>query len=315
MGIGQAAGKGTRLAPRAMAGGRNRHAWWLATLLSPWLWTVPPARAATEDGAAAIKTLDGFAAVRQEVLAAIGSATQRIWLTTPYLTDGEIASALFVAKYRKLDVQVLLGRTRANHYMSRLSYLKNQSIPVFLKPDGDQGGKLGPRSGILCDEMLLSLDGDLDFLAHVQRYTLSRGRPADVAAFQGAFTAAIAQKLPAVPQPLPMVGHPGGRDGKAAPTTAAPAPAKFLRLPTATPHAPTEEGVYTYTRRPEPRPDGVPAKLPKELKWERSQRANDAQKDEDPVAASSSPGPIPPPPRPDPASFVDPYAEPQKDGG
>src|SRR5262249_22068141 len=54
-----------------------------------------------------VSDFDSFGKLRLEVLNLIGQSKTRIWLTTDYLTDGEIVSALFVARYRKLDVKVL----------------------------------------------------------------------------------------------------------------------------------------------------------------------------------------------------------------
>src|SRR5688572_28404829 len=93
---------------------------------------LPRASAATTE--ASVISFTTFAELRAYMLDAISGASKRIWLTTDYLTDGEIVSALYVARYRKLDVQVLFGRAKANFYMSRLAYLKNQNIPVFLQP-------------------------------------------------------------------------------------------------------------------------------------------------------------------------------------
>src|SRR4051812_1521271 len=79
------------------------------------------AQTPAQAGCAAPRRFESFSDLRNEVLDYISGATQRIWLVTPYLTDGEIVSALYVAQYRKLDVKVLLGRGKANSYMSRLS--------------------------------------------------------------------------------------------------------------------------------------------------------------------------------------------------
>lgn len=225
------------------------------------LLTAPTARGESPASPEPVKTVDSFAEVRSEVLNAIGAATQRIWLTTDYLTDGEIVSALFIAQYRKIDVQVLLGRAKANYYMSRLNYLKNQNIPVYLKPDTPALKAIGKVSSVLCDDRLLQVDGELDFLARLRRYTLTKSTDATAAAYASAFAAAAAQRVPAVARSLPLVGRPGAHP--MAPARATP-PA--FQPPMLRSEGESGPGVYTYKRLKEPRPPGVPEKLPKTLK-------------------------------------------------
>jgi hypothetical protein len=87
-----------------------------------------------------ISDFDSFSKMRFEVLNLVGAAKTRIWLVTDYLTDGEVVSALFLARYRKLDVKVLLGKKKAYSYMSRLGYLRQQNIPVYIKPNNFPSG-------------------------------------------------------------------------------------------------------------------------------------------------------------------------------
>jgi hypothetical protein len=216
----------------------------------------PVARA--QDGAAAvapgsIRAFDSFSALRNAVLEHVSGATQRIWLVSDYLTDGEIVTALNVAQYRKLDVKVLLGRAKANAYMSRLSYLKNQSIPVFLKPDTF---KPGAATVILADSTLLKIDGELDFLSKYKKYTVSAGDQAQAQAFATGFAGAASLQVPAIPAPIPMVGRPSPGRGR----VYAPQPsARYGNNP---------DGAYTYGGRAQPRPDTLPGKLPKQLKYQ-----------------------------------------------
>ncbi len=210
---------------------------------------------------AVITTLNGFSQVRTTILDLISGATRRIWLSTDYLTDGEIVSALYVAQYRKIDVQVLLGRGKANLYMSRLNYLKNQNIPVYLRPDTF---KTAPTA-VLVDDQLLYLDAELDFLAKVRRFTVSRATGVQRDEFATNFSQAASLKVPALARPLPLVGRPGGTGRTYAP----PAPGgRYLPSPTTVRHNDDPSGVYRYDRTPMPRPDDVPKKLPKALKWE-----------------------------------------------
>lgn len=144
-----------------------------------------------------------FAALRGRVLNLIGSAKQRIWLSTDYLTDGEIVSALFLAKYRKLDVKVLLDRRKLHAYMSRLRFLKKQSIPVFLKP---RNFPMKSPTLLLTDNDLFQINGDLNFLVRNKSFTLRRSRSDERSVFISEFSKAIRKAMQAVAKPVPLVG-------------------------------------------------------------------------------------------------------------
>lgn len=228
--------------------------------------------------------LEGFPDLRQAVTELMSTATRRLWVVTEYLTDGDIVSALYVAKYRKIDVQVLLGRGKANAYMSRLSYLKAQDIPVFLKPDSM---KLGASTAILADDQLIWVQGDLDFLSRAKEFRVTEGSEAEKEAFVATFSEALAMKVPANARQIPLVGRPprstgsGGSGGYPAKNTgvspSSPSspthghPQGGGRLPVPYSHeAKTNDpnGVYHYRRTVDPRPSDVPNRLPKGLKWD-----------------------------------------------
>lgn len=216
--------------------------------------TIPAGGASAGAG----QSLDGFSALRHVVLEAIAGARQRIWLTTDFLSDGEIVTALYLAQYRKLDVKVLLGRWKAQHTLSRLNYLKQQKIPVFLRPDSF---KPGQPTAVLADDALLHVDGELDWQARARRFTLTRGTQEAAQRFAGDFAAAANLEVPAVSRAIPMVGraHTGGRthDGGGA--------SSYNKY--------TSDGAYRYDRKAEPRPDGVSAKLPKQTKLQERKMA------------------------------------------
>lgn len=205
-----------------------------------------------------VRTVSSFAEVRTALLEGIAGASRRIWMVTDYLTDGELVSALYVARYRKLDVQVLLGRAKANLYMSRLSYLKNQNIPVFLKPDGLRTSQ---PSAVLCDDRLLLVDSDLNFLNRVRQFKVSLGDDRERDVFVQTFAAAIERKIPAFATPLPLVGRPNPGAPIYSPK-GPPPPGRGSDGRTA------GDGYY-YGQKAHPRPADVPTKLPKNLKWDR----------------------------------------------
>ena len=57
-----------------------------------------------------IKNTNNFEELREEVLQIISKSQKRIWLTSDFLTDGDIVTALYFAKVRKPHVFVLLGQ-------------------------------------------------------------------------------------------------------------------------------------------------------------------------------------------------------------
>jgi hypothetical protein len=228
---------------------------------------VPPASGKAQEttivtsggvSAGAGRSFDGFSALRHVVLEAIAGARQRIWLTTDFLSDGEIVTALYLAQYRKLDVKVLLGRWKAQHTLSRLNYLKQQKVPVFLRPDTF---KPGQPTAVLADDALLYVDGELDSQARARRFTLTQATLEATQRFAGDFAAAANLEVPAVSRAMPMVGraHTGGRthDGGGV--------SSYNKY--------TSDGAYRYDRKAEPRPDGVSAKLPKQTKLQERKKA------------------------------------------
>ncbi len=237
--------------------------------------TLPAVAAASDATTISFTT---FSELRAHVLDAISGASKRIWLSTDYLTDGEIVSALYVARYRKLDVQVLLGRAKSNFYMSRLAYLKNQNIPVFLKPPTFKGDP----TALLVDAVLIRLDSDLDFMSKANRFEARVALQDDAQAYAQSFAAAVDQKVPAVPHQIPAVGRPGRYNNAYVPANS-PRPTTGgttssnnykLPIPSGRSGAADASGAYTYDRVKAPKPDDVPAALPKATIWQK--RAQDA---------------------------------------
>jgi len=150
------------------------------------------------------KNYSDFTKLRHEILNIIGGATSKVWIATDYLTDGEIVSALFVAMYRKLDVRVLIGRRKAHIYMSRLRYLKNQNIPVYLKPDDFTAAD---PSALLADDNLYMIDVELDFLTKRKQFKLVIKDKKTRENFEYLFVQAYSRKLQAIPRVLPAVGR------------------------------------------------------------------------------------------------------------
>lgn len=159
----------------------------------------------TEKPAAQIKTeFDSFSALRSEILSKIGSASKRVWIVSDFLTDAELVSSLYIAQYRKVEVQVLLGRAKAANILSRLNYLKQVHIPVALRP---RGFFAATPSLILIDDQLFAINSELDYLSKSRPFRMTQIRDEDVARFEaGALEAAKNPDVP-VAKALPLVGQ------------------------------------------------------------------------------------------------------------
>lgn len=217
-----------------------------------------------------------FSDLRHEVLGLIGGATKRVWLVTPYLTDGEIATSIFMAKYRKLNVKVLLGRKNANKYLSRLSFLKRQNVDVFLKPEGFGGIS---TTAILSDDRLVFVNGSLNYKQSKFKFVSREGSSSQRKDFIKQFKAATDQKIPAIPRPTPYVGRPGRftnvyqngkavrshREEKSKRSYSGGQPSSKPRQAYRPKLDPIEtDGSYNYNRKdPDKSGPGMPRKLPK----------------------------------------------------
>lgn len=201
--------------------------------------------------------IEGFSALRHLILETIAGAQSRVWLTTDFLSDGEIVTALYLAQYRKLDVKVLLGRKKAQSLLSRLNYLKQQKVPVWLRPDSF---KTPTASALLIDDNLLLVDAELDSMTRARLFDVKPASSEQIQNFLRDFTAAAAMEIPAIGATMPMVGRAftGGR------TYDAGSNSNYNGL--------GSDGAYRYGRKREPRPHGVSDKLPKRTKWQERDR-------------------------------------------
>lgn len=212
-----------------------------------------------------------FSELKNALVSKISAANARVWLSTDYLTDGDVVAALHLAKYRKVDVQVLLGRQKANAYMSRLGFLKNQDIPTWIKP---RNFMAGVQSAILSDSQLYYVDGDLDFMTTRGNFVLRTGTPAQAQEYGAAFQAAVAEGIEIDAPPIPAVGRPARKRG------AKPEPRP--ETPKAVPTGKTNsDGSYKYGRNHQSRPEGIPNKLPKTLKWKEIEKIRNSQNEPD----------------------------------
>lgn len=201
------------------------------------------------------KNFADFVTLKKDLMGILSSAKERIWLVSDFVTDGDTVAALYVAQYRKVNVQVLLGRRKANSYMSRLGFFKRQNVPVFLKPD--RFSFKSPTS-ILVDKKLYFVDAEMDFLVPNRHPIMREGSDEEAVKFEQDFISAFKEALPATPKPVREVGR------------IAPPENRVRARPSKAIYSPEEAtGSYSHEHvTPGARPPGVPTKLPKETIWQ-----------------------------------------------
>lgn len=214
------------------------------------------------------KSTANFDDLRHNILELIGTGRKRVWLLTDYLSDGEIASTLFLAKYRNLDVKVYLGRDQLNASGSRLPYLRAQSVPTYLRP---RTGYTTPTL-LFVDSRLYGITRDMNALQRLGTAEIVQASPADVKAFVSWL-----------------------KDVMESPEIAYPKAFKSGRTPKE-PFQGDSEGSYNYDRRSnrQKAPEGVTRELPRIPKWKQTEemRKKGIVSPEQPATtAPQSPGP------------------------
>jgi hypothetical protein len=108
----------------------------------------------------AIQSSD-FYQLRKHLTGLLGDANKEITVVSEFLTDGNIATALYLAKYRKVDVKVFLAKAKSKRYLSRYDYLSSQGVPVYFRP---QNFPFKAKTLLKIDNNLYEIDRDLDIL-------------------------------------------------------------------------------------------------------------------------------------------------------
>lgn len=191
------------------------------------------------------KSTANFDDLRHNILELIGTGRKRVWLLTDYLSDGEIASTLFLAKYRNLDVKVYLGRDQLNASGTRLPYLRGQSVPTYLRP---RTGYTTPTL-LFVDSRLYGITRDMNTLQRLGTAEIVQASPAEVKAFVSWL-----------------------KDVMENPEIAYPRAFKSGRSPKE-PFQGDSEGSYNYDRRSnrQKAPEGVTRELPRIPKWKQTE--------------------------------------------
>jgi len=220
-----------------------------------------------------IRAFSSFKDARIEFLNLMGLAQKRIWLAADFLSDGEIVAALYLAKYRNVDVQVVLGRGRMNHPMSRASTLRRQNIPVYGRPGSFP---FKSQTALMIDNELYVLDHDLDYRSTRPYLTLKGQRPHDITQYQESFAAVIQQPVPTQPAPSSGGYRPSDRAPAPRPVRGPVAGAKNPSKNTRPDYTGSPDGVYNYnyskSNRSWKAPEGVVRRLPKSTVFELKQK-------------------------------------------
>lgn len=202
------------------------------------------------------KDFADFNGLRNQLLNLIGRAKQRVVMVTDFLSDGEISTALFLAKYRKLRVTVFLGEKRLNNYLSRVGYLRSQNILTLVRPSSQL---FNSPSLLLVDNELFHISRDLNVLLSQEGGRIERLHPKYLRPFQNDFLSRKTIKKRAIPKPLPIV--------RARPSTSS------LRQSPARVYQGEPDGAYNYDKAPSgahKAPPGLPTQLPKKVKSQRT---------------------------------------------
>lgn len=118
--------------------------------------------------ALADRKFSDFEGLRDALLTEIAAAKQRVWLISEFVSDHDIALSLYLAKFRKLDVQVIIGRERRAGFLSQHRYLASRQVPIKI-----MAGVYRPTL-LVCDQKVLRINSDLDFLSEQRSFTILR---------------------------------------------------------------------------------------------------------------------------------------------
>ena len=118
--------------------------------------------------AMADRKFDNFEGLRDALLTEIGAAKRRVWLISEFVSDHDIALSLYIAKFRKLDVQVILGQERLAGFLSQHRYLASHQVPIKV-----MAGVYRPTL-LVCDNRVLRINSDLDLFNEQRSFVLSK---------------------------------------------------------------------------------------------------------------------------------------------
>ena len=103
---------------------------------------------------------ESYAVFKDELFAAIGKAKKRVAVVTQYLSDGDLATALYMAKIRGVIVIAVLDSREARKVFSRHNYLARTGVPTYLRKLS--GTDMGGSTTVVIDDAAWRLDVHLD---------------------------------------------------------------------------------------------------------------------------------------------------------
>jgi len=185
------------------------------------------------------RNFSNFSSLRNYLSNLIGGAKKRVHLKTDILADGDIAQALIVAKYRKLNVHVSLSEQHIDAPLSYYNQLKQQSIPVIVTANKFLADEV---SLLLIDNKLYKINSPLSASTSRQNYQV---------------VATNRNQIPRI-----LAGRDKPRHNNKSPSVAEP-PAKRVAS------SGQKRGIYNYdtAKAPTSRPQGVANRLPTRPKF------------------------------------------------
>lgn len=114
----------------------------------------------TETANQHISSYPSYDAFRDDITKAIRNAKQRVLVVTTFLSDGDVATALFGASLRRCTVGIILNRHNHAHWRSRYSYLVQAKLPVFIAPLSAQ--KMGGQTTLVIDDQVWRISAAID---------------------------------------------------------------------------------------------------------------------------------------------------------
>ncbi len=208
---------------------------------------------------------ENYDAMRQFLIKELNSAKKRIWVATDYFTDNEIATALFVAKYRNIDVNILIGGTKANAHMSRVRFFKNNNVPVFQIPNNFV--QETPTS-VFIDDQLLNIDIPLNFMEVAGRVNIFYGTNPKKSQYDAAFAQALKKNIDPYYKPSNLPSsqniHVSNRKQKyyLPPPDQSPFQQSSLYKGRSIYKTDLDEDTFIYSLQKEERPAYIPSQLP-----------------------------------------------------
>lgn len=203
----------------------------------------------TNPSAYAAESFGSYESLSHRLMNLVGSAKEKVWLRTTYLTDGHLVMGLNLAQFRDVDIKVTLHSKRAKHYMSRYNNLKKQNIATAIS-----GDSWSYPTTILVDNVLYNISTALNYKSNTRYIKLNKSHGNSVSEFEKEFLKDSKFKVYKTSSPKKSLSKPIVRTNE--PTTKNDAAGKNV------------ESVYTYTNKKKSAPRGVQTKLPRKTKWQ-----------------------------------------------